>query len=535
MKYFYITLLLLPTFVTAQSIEIQGAAQIDAKEVLVGEYPGDEEILLFVNYDSDIAVEDSTFTNLGGYDIGITFLDDGYLDYGVTLATSGSEKWYGFEVLSENTDSAFYIAQFQDSLKILFEDEDDDSDVWRNSTYSYPVGIMMSDESDILWRSYIGNADTSIVRSTHNDGHLYLAGKFSDSLEYADPTGLISEFSLAGTDEGIFLMSLDNEGTLDWMVTLDGDEFANVANVTMIGDDVSLLYNNIEGSTMIQIDTSGNLVRLTEWDNCIFVHSAYEYGSLFVAGWVDTDKDHNLDLNGETFTLPSGNDNDGTIISYDDDLNINWVQNIAGANRSHITNFDFTSDGSIYATGHIRGESTIGDDIVLIGAEDNHDLLIAKYAIDGTPIWGKVYEGEGNVSGRYILVADESTDQTKVHLVGTFTGELTLPIDFFEETFLANTDASPLSWIAMTFEDDLTSSAAELNSGMSVFPNPAVNYLQIDEKTNGGTYIITDVAGRELTKTSKNGRLDVSHLNPGVYALRSATELNTTATTFVKM
>ena len=535
MKYITLVLLLLPSLLVAQSITIQGAAQIDAREVVIGQYPGEDELLLFVNHDSDLTVEDSTFTNVGGYDINIGLLEDGYLDYGLTLATPGSEKWHSFGVLNDGTDSAYYVAQFQDSLKIQFEDDDDDSDVWR-SDFPYAVGVMMSDENDILWRSYIGYADTSIIKSTPNKGHLYLAGKFSDSLQYVDPTGFISEFSLPGTDEGIFLMSIDAEGDLDWMVTFDGDDFANVANLTMIGDDVSLLYNNIEGSSMITINPAGDLVRQVKWDNCTFIHSAFEYGSLYISGSVDTDEDHNLELNSGVFSLPAGNDNDGALISYNADFSFNWVKNIAGANRSHIANFDFTSDGFLYATGHIRGESTIGDGIVLTGAEDDHDLFIAKYAVDGTPVWAEVYQSEGDDSGRYIIVADEESEENQVHVVGTFAGELTLPIDFFEETFIADTNLSPRSWVAMTFEEDLSSSTTDVPAGrLQLSPNPATNYLLVANQGNDSAYILTDVSGKEQVLNSRGNHIDISALMPGVYALRSVGDTYGHATRFVKL
>jgi len=298
------------------------------------------------------------------------------------------------------------------------------------------------------------------------------------------------------------------------MVTFDGDDFANVANLTMIGDDVSLLYNNMEGSSMITINPAGDLVRQVKWDNCTFI----------------------LELNSGVFSLPAGNDNDGAIISYNADFSFNWVKNIAGANRSHIANFDFTSDGFLYATGHIRGESTIGDGIVLTGAEDDHDLFIAKYAVDGTPVWAEVYQSEGDDSGRYIIVADEESEENQVHVVGTFAGELTLPIDFFEETFIADTNLSPRSWVAMTFEEDLSSSTTDVPAGrLQLSPNPATNYLLVANQGNDSAYILTDVSGKEQVLNSRGNHIDISALMPGVYALRPVGDTYGHATRFVKL
>jgi len=538
MKYLYIVLLILPTFLSSQSIVIEGATQIDAREVVVGSYPSDDELLVFINHDTDLTLEDSTYSSIGGYDISIAILEGGYLDYGLSLATTGSEKWYSFEVLGEATDSAYFVAQFQDSLKIQFEDEDDDSDVWQNSSYPYPVGIMMSDENSILWRSYLGYADTSTIITTTHKGNLYMAGLFADSLYYESPNGSVSKHYVAAFEQAMFLAKINNYGTMDWIEMIDGGNFANVANLAMIDSDVSLLYNNIAGSTMVQYDESGTLVRTAEWNNCVLVHSQYELGNLYLSGWVDTDQEHNLDVTGGTVTLPAGNDTDGVLLSYDSDLNLNWVQNIAGTNRSHIINFDIAGvQEAIYVTGHVRGQSLLGDDIVLIAADDDHDLLIAKYTLDGSPLWAEVYTGEGNDSGRYIHIAEEQDDQVQVHVVATFTGDLTLPIDFFEETFVDNFESSPLSWVALTFEEDFDSSTPDIEEEVLLLsPNPTQTYLEVGGSTTStSTYAITNVNGVTHHLVAKDGRLDVSALLPGVYTVTMADGSKLYSSTFVKI
>jgi hypothetical protein len=69
---------------------------------------------------------------------------------------------------------------------------------------------------------------------------------------------------------------------------------------------------------------------------------------------------------------------------------------------------------------------------------------------------------------------------------------------------------------------NLTTKALNALSSMSVYPNPATNSISVDGLTEQA--LVYDAVGRLVLTVSENGLVDVSHLTPGVYFVKTSTE-----------
>lgn len=69
---------------------------------------------------------------------------------------------------------------------------------------------------------------------------------------------------------------------------------------------------------------------------------------------------------------------------------------------------------------------------------------------------------------------------------------------------------------------NLTTKALNALSSMSVYPNPATNSISVDGLTEQA--LVYDAVGRLVLTVSENGLVDVSHLTPGVYFVKTSNE-----------
>jgi hypothetical protein len=101
-----------------------------------------------------------------------------------------------------------------------------------------------------------------------------------------------------------------------------------------------------------------------------------------------------------------------------------------------------------------------------------------------------------------------------------------------ETTVFYNGDSSPLAqtyvftsgkFLAMTINYYVTNPTgiSELTTpSVALWPNPAVNILYLDV-TNGTSVSVFDMTGRMVMQESYIGKLDVSRLVPGIYAIKA--------------
>lgn len=73
-----------------------------------------------------------------------------------------------------------------------------------------------------------------------------------------------------------------------------------------------------------------------------------------------------------------------------------------------------------------------------------------------------------------------------------------------------------------TVENVLAVQENGISAGISVYPNPATDFIIIDSKEKIGKVQIFDIAGRLVLTTSGNAnRIDIHQLKPGTYILKT--------------
>lgn len=102
----------------------------------------------------------------------------------------------------------------------------------------------------------------------------------------------------------------------------------------------------------------------------------------------------------------------------------------------------------------------------------------------------------------------------------------------FNPSFAADNDASEgfinaagdtISQLYFAFGDakqlGVSTSDISFQDDISVWPNPAKNFLQIKNHIDGEAWIIYDLAGRRMAKGHQS-KIDVSNLRPGLYLIK---------------
>ena len=84
---------------------------------------------------------------------------------------------------------------------------------------------------------------------------------------------------------------------------------------------------------------------------------------------------------------------------------------------------------------------------------------------------------------------------------------------------------------------NVTALPSNLISGLSIYPNPVANVLNVNQLSSSGTLEVFDTFGNKVMEkntTLQTESLDCSHLNAGVYFLKISNNQQTTVKPFVK-
>lgn len=201
-----------------------------------------------------------------------------------------------------------------------------------------------------LWAKSMGGNYNDIARATTADlnNNVYVAGTFSSSTLYLGTANLTN-----GGTNNVFLAKYDPNGNILWARTAVGNALLQAS------------------ASAVTTDPSGNA---------------------YITGWFGTPS-----ITFGSFTLFSSNGSEDVfIVKYDPNGNVLWAKNIHGS-KNESGHAIHVSGNGVYITGLFASDTiNIGSTTLIKNTVNvfSTDAFIAKYDLNGNPLWAKSIKGD---------------------------------------------------------------------------------------------------------------------------------------------
>lgn len=367
---------------------------------------------------------------------------------------------------------------------------------------------------------------TALLQTT--DGG-YLLGGFSLSGISADKTDTTRGYS------DFWIIKINKNGKEQWQKTIGGNAYDKLSSLMQTPDGKYILAgtsasdksgeksaNSMHSKNdywLVQIDNSGSIV----WDKTI---GGGDLDELYNA---QRTRDGGFILAGSSTSSPSGDKTEGKkglfgdfwIVKADSIGNKQWDRTLGGNGFSIPYSIQQTIDNGYIVGG--RASSGIANDVTEQNRGDN-DFWIVKLAFNGKLQWDKTIGGSGRDELRTIREVKKNSyvvaGLTASDISGDKTVALKTPYDYWTINFSYKKPATKKS--ITSYSNLSTQSGTKNNTGISFYPNPAINTLYI--KLAGIQVVsITDLSGKTVAikKITNAGSINVQGLAPSVYFVKT--------------
>ncbi len=270
---------------------------------------------------------------------------------------------------------------------------------------------------------------------TDNDGNVYLAGRFVDSV-FFDMDTLVA---VNGFNYDMFLAKYSPNGDCIWVKPFQGSGDKSMLGLAIDGENIYCMgtfYETMDfdpgpgtenhtslgqsDSFLIKLDTAGNYkwgqrFGGTDFDGAGFPEirgkHIYFLGSLF--GTADVEPGPGTTL------LSSAGSVDGYVAKIDTSGNMIWAKNVVAGNFSgYVSSIVLDESENVYLAGDFQGTADFnpGTDINLMSSSDMLDIYITRLDSAGNYSWSKRIGG-GNHDQCYAMCID---DNGFLYLTGEF-------------------------------------------------------------------------------------------------------------------
>ena len=274
----------------------------------------------------------------------------------------------------------------------------------------YYFGIGASREgktgAEITSAQQIGGTQAEWITSavSTSDGGYIVGGSFVSSSVNLDGIVLENKSNSTSGRDGMIIKYTSN-GEIEWAKSIGGtgdERIASIAEASdggyiVVGKFDSLKLELENGTTLKNISgNEGMIIKYAsngemEWAKIVGGNGHDSLDSIettsdggYIVGGSFASASVNLG-NGVTLTNSSSGSDDGMIIKYTANGDVEWAKSIAGDSSDYVLSVSQTKDG-----GYILGGETI------IGSSGIDDGITIKYSANGDVEWYKVIGGEGN-------------------------------------------------------------------------------------------------------------------------------------------
>ena len=302
-----------------------------------------------------------------------------------------------------------------------------------NSTYYFGIGVSRPQKTGYVAAQAmaVGGEDRDYIYSVAetSDGGCLVGGYFESSSITVDGIELKNN----GSNDGM-IIKYNKDGEAEWGKVIGGngsDQIESVAATSdggvIIGgyfgsssitvDGIELKNNGSNGGMIIKYDVEGKVEWAKTAGRVINSIVTTKDGGFIVGGYFIEDST----IGG--YILTNNGNNDGMVIKYGAEGEVEWARSIGGSSSDYINSVAATSDGGVIIGGYF-GSSSITVDGIELKNNGSNDGMIIKYNKDGEAEWGKVIGGNG--SDQIESVAATSDDGV---IIGGYFGSSSITVD----------------------------------------------------------------------------------------------------------
>jgi len=369
-----------------------------------------------------------------------------------------------------------------------------------------------------------------------SNGNLFIVGNFTGSVDF-DPGLGISNLTSNG-DNDVFIQKLDPNGDLVWAQSIGGTDEEHGNSLTL--DSLNNIYVTGIFNGVVDFDSGTGITNLTSnggYD--VFIQKVDSNGSLI---WVNSFGGTNsdlansitLDASGNVYTTgsfqgtvdfdpsasvfnitASGGYNDVFVHKLDNNGNFIWATNPILADVNHSRSIATDVLGNVYIIGTATGPLSA--------------TFMQKLDASGNQIWNTTFvSSPGDHRGKSLTISSS--------------GDLFIT-GFFQQLCDFNPGAGTYNLAApndygiyvVKFSSTVGIKNFEIESKLTIYPNPASNKLFIDTKLELNETIIIDIAGKVIVTTKQSTKLvNVTNLSDGIYFIKLITDKGVITKKFVK-
>lgn len=436
------------------------------------------------------------------------------------------------------------------------------------------------------WVFYGGSngSDKAIDIQIDDNGDIVIGGEFWLEAQFGDLT-LMTE----GSTKSLFIIKLDADGNVLSDHTINGTETKNMNGIELIGNDIYVsgsFSGSLFLSATTAIANANRDIYILRLDNGTKDGWIQHYGLEGNNDSVDFSWDEvneqfivsgeyvgSIAVGGDTIAINTF-DQDMFVAAFNIDGEGLWLQKAGGqfedCNEAHCLD----EEGNIYLTGSYRGIINLSDGSQInTGGVSNVDAYIIKYSPEGQPLWAR---GLGDLSnteiGTNIAIANDQLYWTAYHdgafsidgndfpdsestfngLVAVFDAEGVLrravPLtgtnaviprgvipegqstylfgDFQGEVALDQIyNSSAFASFHVSVKDLILSSSTLVQQNIKVYPNPVLQFLNIELEERAEHVELFDVQGFMIYQSREKKLshiIDFSRLGSGIYFWRTA-------------
>ncbi|MCE3077209.1 T9SS type A sorting domain-containing protein [Chryseobacterium gwangjuense] len=415
--------------------------------------------------------------------------------------TIGGQGYDMAKAVKQTTEGGYIIAGITNST---------DGDVSVNKGTTDVWVVKLDSKGDILWeKSYGGSGgdDASSIFQTLDGGYIVAGQSYSTDGDITGHHGTLNHDA--------WIIKIDAAGNLQWEKSFGGtsQEFALSVKPTSDGNFIiaggsSSPNGNItsvfggEDCWLIKIDILGNII----WQKS-YGGSAHEYfveaQQTFDGGYIAiaTTQSYGGNISGQHGL------SDYWAVKFDAAGNIQWQKCLGGSDTDTATSIFQDYDGGYIVAGFTYSNN--GDLSTHIGLAD---YWVIKLNPSGNIMWEKTFGGTLNDWARKIKPTSDG-------------GLIVTGASKSNDGDVSGNHGDHDVWLVKLSSSKTTLNTHENNSknNISIYPNPAKDFVTIDHLPNEATISIHDMSGRKIfskkhaeTKVSMN----TSQLTSGTYIIQ---------------
>lgn len=318
------------------------------------------------------------------------------------------------------------------------------------------------------------------------NGNIYITGQFRGTVDF-DPNIGLENLTASSNGDG-FILKLSSLGNFIWVKQIIGVNTSNLGKVSFNSQNEIFCVGTFSGTQ--DVDLSSGTYNLTSNGGVDFFIAKYDQNGSLIwvkqignggndgVGGFSLDQDDNILISGSfvgvldfdpgpnVSTLTSSGLTDGFILKLNSSGSFLWVDYFSGSGYDYFGTIDCDAQGNIYALAQFQGDVSLdlGNPVFSFNSNGSTDLIVAKIAANGDPLWAKQIGGV-NIENVGSLTCDSYGNSycsaTFGSTVGFDNGNQTLTsngaLDLFIQKLNTNGDLLWLAQIGGTSNEFCTS------------------------------------------------------------------------------